>query len=237
MKKILCGLLALSLAAFAVDLGHMLYHLWEEPALWRVEDVPLKFLFKVIIFLIPLTLLFFKSAWTQLLLVLFVLFSAQSSAQAAWTRPACEHARELLEQAGTARDAKEDFLGRVKRDPPYGTFPSDMDQISWWGTFKPFEFWQSPEFQAVWINPEGAEVARQTFRGNKCRLAKTTIQAKDQPRGEFPPGMWKVIVTCEDYVIDRRPFAVLPAKSMSDGSDNGAAQGEQAMIWAQDLLE
>ena len=149
----------------------------------------------------------------------------------------CEHARELLDASGTARDATEDFLGRVHRKPPYGTFPSDMDQVTWWGTFKPFEFWESPEFQAVWINPQGQEVARQTFRGSKCRLAKTTLKAVDQPRGELTPGMWKVIVTCQDYLIDRQSFAVLPVQSTPTGPDAGPASQDSAMIWTSDLLD
>ena len=120
--------------------------------------------------------------------------------------------RELVEKTGIARDAREIFFGGLKIDPPTGSFPSGMDKISWWGSFKPFEFWEIPEFQAAWINPQGEEVVRQKFRGSKCRLAKTTVRGENQLRGEFQGGIW--------------PDAPAPAK-----------KEEGRIIWAGDAIK
>ncbi len=132
---------------------------------------------------------------------------------------------------------QEDFMGNIKLSPPYGSFPTDMDRITWWGEFKPFEFWESPDFQAVWINPYGEEIARQNFKGHKCRLAKTTMLAQEQPRGEFQGGMWKVFVTCGDQVIDQQQFAVLSPRGIVKPSDMKPPKKESAMIWVGNALD
>ena len=149
----------------------------------------------------------------------------------------CRHARQLLDQSGTARDARENLLGQIKKDPPYGSFPSEIDRVSWWGKFKPFEFWENPEFEAAWINPQGQEVARQKFRGSQCALAKTSLPAENRPRGQLEGGMWNVIVTCKDYLIDKQTFAVLPSAPPSrSGPDSSHKSQESAMIWAKDTV-
>lgn len=238
-RMFLLGVLTLSALAFSLDLFHMIYHLLAEPALFHIDGILPKLALKVTFLLLPLVFLFSRKQW-QILRNLFFFSSLWLSflESPAWALPpGCKHARELLDQSGVARDAHENFLGQVKIDPPTGTFPSDMDKISWWGEFKPFEFWESPQFQAAWINPQGEESTRQKFRGNKCRLAKDTVRAENQPRGEFQPGMWNVIVTCEDYVIDQKSFAVLPAGgSLARSQDGAQKKQEPAMIWAKDAV-
>jgi hypothetical protein len=234
LRKLCFSLLILSLLAFSIDLFHILYHLASEPALWRMSGVPAKLALKLVSFFIPLLFLISRKAWLSWLVVLLFVIASQGEILAATD---CQQAREMLEQSGMARDASEDFFGNIKRKPPYGTFPSDMDRITWWGTFRPFEFWRSPEFKAVWINPQGQEILSQTFRGSHCRLAKTTIFAQAQPRGEFQGGMWKVVVTCEDYLIDRQSFAVTPPPGFSQAPDAQKPSQETAMIWAKDMLD
>ena len=238
-RRLLQSLLVVSLAAFACDLFHMGYHLAVEPLLWRIPGVPGKLALKFFCLMIPLMLLVKRRIWLAWLL-LFFLFNPGTPDSWAASR-ACQHARELLKKSGMARDAKENLFGQIKLSPPYGSFPPDMDKLTWWGQFQPFEFWESPEFQAVWIDPSGREAARQEFRPGKCELAKTSIQAKQEPRGEFTQGMWNVIVTCEDYLVDKQNFAVLPSESSpvpaGGGQDSSGKSKEDAMIWARDEVK
>lgn len=233
LRMTLTVLLFVSLFAFAIDLFHMIYHLADEPALFKISGVTNKLVFKLSLFLIPFWLWIRRGVWLKWLVIFFV-FSLPASEPALALPTGCKHARELLEKSGTARDASENIFGRIKTKPPYGSFPQDMDKITWWGTFKPFEFWESPKFESVWINPEGKEAARNSFRGNKCRLAKDTLKAEDQPRGEFQPGMWNVIVTCDDYLIDKQTFAILAPAGSQAPSDAPTKSQETAMIWAKD---
>lgn len=142
----------------------------------------------------------------------------------------CEQAREMMEESGMARDAKEDFLGRIKITPPRSSFPPEMDKLTWWGTFKPFEFWRSPEFEAVWMNPAGEPAGRTQFRGGRCRLAKTTFRVDELPQGRLQPGMWRVVVRCGEVVIDNHPFAVIG--SPSSPQDAGRGKDTGIMVWA-----
>lgn len=215
----------------------MLYHLADEPTLFHVEGVAAKLGIKLLTFSIPVILWMFRRRWLAWLLI-FCFFEILSPIGGTiYAATDCEHARKLLDKSGIARDASENLFGQVRLKPPYGSFPPDMDKITWWGEFKPFEFWESPEFEAVWINPQGQEAGRRKFRGNKCRLAKDTIRAENQPRGEFQPGMWNVIVTCKDYLIDKQAFAVLPAAGSRTGPDTPSRPQESAMIWAKDAVE
>ncbi len=237
MKKVLSLLLGVSLAAFGIDLLHMIFHLAEEPALWQIQGVQGKFLIKLGFFLIPVFLYVNRKIWVSWLAV-FLFLTAGFLPQGWAGQSDCEGVRELLDQSGMARDAHENFLGQVKREPPYTSFPADMDKITWWGIFKPFEFWHHPEFQAAWINPQGQEMARQKFKGTKCRLAKISIKGEDQPRGEFYPGMWRVMITCGEYVIDQKSFAVLPVGQPTQPNQDPRAHPQQpVMIWAQDALK
>lgn len=212
----------------------MVFHLAGESRLWQIDGVRGKLGIKISLAIAPVLLLFAKKIWFRRIILLVLTVPLFVSSAEAATR--CQHARELLDRSGTARDADENIFGKVKTKPPYGTFPSDMDKITWWGEFKPFEFWESPKFEAVWIKPDGEEAARQKFRGNKCRLAKTQLKAKDQPRGEFQPGLWSVVVTCDDYLIDKQSFGVLPVGGGAwTGPDQAAAAKEEPVtIWAKD---
>ena len=145
------------------------------------------------------------------------------------TQAACERAREYMTESGVARDAKENFLGRLKITPPRGSFPPEMDKVTWWGTFKPFEFWESPKFQAVWMNPRGEPVEREEFRGGKCQLAKATLPVERLSQRRLEPGMWRVIVSCDDVVVDNHPFPVIGSSSSPDANDSGI------MIWADEV--
>lgn len=237
MKKILTGLLIISCLAFAADLFHMTYHLTKDSSLWNVSGVPLKYAVKVMMILIPFTLLIFRKAWLRFLLLVLVFTASHSPYGWTFWSSGCERAREMLEKSGAARDAKENFLGRIKVQPPHGSFPQEMDKISWWGKFKPFEFWQSPNFHAAWIDPEGNEVMRREFKGEHCALAKTTIQGDEQPKGQFKPGIWKVIVTCDDYLVDRQTFAVVPSGASPPlAGESGKASQDSMMIWAKDKV-
>ena len=139
-----------------------------------------------------------------------------------------------MTESGLARDAKEGFLGNLKIQPPRGgSFPPEMDQLTWWGTFKPFEFWGNPEFQATWVNPQGMPVSRSSFRGGACALAKTTLQVKNLPQGRLTPGMWRVVVNCRDVTVDNHPFAVMG--SQASPGDGGGTPDSGMMIWADDV--
>lgn len=215
----------------------MTYHLTQDPSLWKVSGVPLKYAIKVLIILIPTALLLFRKSWQRLILMVFIFTAMVPSESFAFLTSGCKQAREMLKESGTARDAKENFFGRIKVQPPHGSFPQEMDKISWWGKFKPFEFWQSPKFQAAWIDPEGKEVLKQEFKGEHCALAKTSMAGEAQPQGLFKPGMWKVIVTCDDYVIDRQTFAVVPTGAPPPLSgENQKTSQEPLMIWAKDKV-
>ncbi|MBI4115265.1 MAG: hypothetical protein HY447_01680 [Candidatus Omnitrophica bacterium] len=225
-------LLVLALISFGFDLYHFSHHIGHDPTLLGLPQVPIKLAWKIALVLLTLILLSL-TRWMLLFVVSFgfMLEILQTPLFAAMTRESCERARELMKESGIARDAKEDFLGRVKIKPPRSSFPPEMDKVTWWGAFKPFEFWESPEFQAVWINPQGQEVERQPFRGGKCQLAKTSLPTQKLPRGRLEPGMWRVIVSCEDVIIDNHPFAVVG--SQASGKDAGDDTG--VMIWADDI--
>ena len=232
--------LLVSFLAFGLDLLHMIHHIFKEPVLLKIQGVPWRLLFKVFCFLIPAFLLIRRSHWLQWLLLIGA-FSLRPAPRA-FAFSNCEHARELLDRSGVARDADENLFGQIKLKPPTGSFPVDMDKITWWGDFKPFEFWESPEFQAVWINPRGEEAHKQNFRGTKCRLAKTSIQAEKLPKGEFEKGIWSVIVTCEDYLISKQNFALLPLQPDSSKvrTQEGRAtslRDEAVTIWAKDEVK
>lgn len=147
----------------------------------------------------------------------------------------CERAREMMEKSGMARDAKEDFFGALKITPPRSEFPSEMDKVTWWGTFKPFEFWESPPFEATWINPRGEPVNRSSFRGGSCQLAKTTLSMNQLPQGRLEPGMWRVIISCGEVTIDNHPFPVVGSSPAT--VDSGTSPGSGVMIWADGIKD
>jgi hypothetical protein len=238
VKYFLLGLLAFSFLAFSADLFHMSYHLSKDSTLWSIAGVPLKLTAKILMATVPLFLLLFQGTWSRFLLFFFIFAAAAPSFAHARLLPSgCQNAREMMEKSGAARDAKENFFGRIKVEPPTGTFPQEMDKITWWGKFKPFEFWQSPKFQAAWIDPEGKEVMRQEFKGQHCALAKTTVKGEQQPNGQFKAGMWKVIITCEDYLIDRQTFAIMPTGQAAPLSGDQSQQSKESMmIWAKDKV-
>lgn len=223
--------LILALIFFGFDLFHFVRHLGHDPDLWTLPGVSLKLIWKILLCLILLLLIRF-SYHLVFPCIGFFLFASPVDAFAVPSRDPCGRARELMTDSGTARDAKEDFLGRVKIKPPRSPFPSEMDKVTWWGTFKPFEFWGSPEFQAVWINPQGRRVASQNFRGGKCILAKTALNVENLPTRTLEPGMWRVIVSCKEVVIDNRPFAVVGSGIST--ADSGE-RGQEVMIWVDDV--
>ena len=132
-----------------------------------------------------------------------------------------------------ARDAKENFLGQLKITPPRSSFPPEMDKVTWWGTFKPFEFWESPTLEATWINPHGESVSHSSFRGGKCQLAKTTLKVSQLPQGRLAPGTWRVVIRCDEVMIDNHPFPVVGSNGEDADSDIRAKSG--IMIWADDV--
>lgn len=243
VKKFLFFLIWISFLCFWFDLFHMMFHLSKSPALWQIDGVSFKFLIKTGCFLLPLSLLVFRKKWmtaVSLSVLFLILFPSESRAFWGNSKTACQSAREMLENSGTAQNAKENLFGAVKLTPPEEKFPQGQEQVTWWGKFQPFEFWKSPEFKASWMNPQGEEAARQTFKGSHCVLAKTTLHAENLPRGEFQPGIWKVIVTCEDYVIDQRYFEVagprvnapLPAGAM----DQSQPPQVPITVWAKEKV-
>lgn len=226
-------LLVVAALCFGLDLYHFSHHLGHDPGLIDLEGVRLKIAWKAFWFLGTLALLIFSK---RLRFLGIVILMTGFGGFEAWARPGnevCERAREFMQESGMARDAKENFLGRLKITPPRSSFPPEMDKVSWWGTFKPFEFWQSPEFEAVWINPEGLAVNRSSFRGGHCQLAKTTLKVNELPQRRLEPGMWRVIISCGDVVIDNHPFAVIGSTpSSGEGRD---AKDSGVMIWADDV--
>jgi hypothetical protein len=211
----------------------MLYHLAGSPALAEVEGVARRAALKAGALMVPVALWLAGPVWRRWLAVVFLAGAGASAAVAA--PDDCKHAAALLKTAGVSRDAKENFLGKVKIEPPHGSFPEEMDRITWWGKFEPFELWGQPEMEAVWIAPGGREVARQKLRGKKCSLAKTAIKGADRPFGKFEAGIWEVAVQCGETPIDRRRFAVMspvdpPAQAAGDAPGG-------MMIWAGDALD
>lgn len=241
MTKILLALLWISFFCFWFDLFHMVFHLSKQPALWKISGVGLKLLLKGVLFAVPLSFLLTRKKWTAVLTVLIFLGGPVRAEAAFWdlnNKTACQSAREMLEDSGTARDAKENLFGAIKLEPPQEKFPRDADKVTWWGKFQPFEFWKSPEFTAAWLNPQGQEVARQNFKGAHCALAKSTLPAPGLPRGEFQPGIWKVIVTCEDYLIDQRYFEVQGPRIpyQNPPPDLKAGNTQPITIWAKEKV-
>ena len=223
--------LSLALVCFGLDLVHFTHHLRHDPSLLALPGVAGKILWKSLLCLTVFFLLGFSRQMLLLAGFLFLFPSAETALGAA-THETCERARDLMTDSGMARDAKEDFLGRLKIKPPRGTFPPEMDKVTWWGTFKPFEFWGNPELEALWINPGGQPVERQSFRAGRCELAKTSLKVEGLPQKRLQAGMWRVIVSCQDVVIDNHPFAVVGS---SPGSPDAKGGDSGMMIWADDV--
>ncbi len=203
-------LILVALGCFGFDLFHFTHHLRHDASLLKLPGVKEKIIWKVILVALAFFILITsKQNLTALVITLCFLSIGILPAFAGPSREDCERAREYLTDSGVARDAKEGFFGNLKVTGPRATFPSEMDKVTWWGNFKPFEYWQSPEFQAVWINPEGSTVRQSSFRGGQCALGKTTLKMSELPNHELDAGVWRVIVTCGDTVIDNHPFTVI----------------------------
>ena len=223
-----------ALVSFGFDLAHFSHHIGHDRTLLGLQGVPLKLVWKGLVFSLALTLLALSLKSCFFLIALCLVWGwGGPRLFAATTRSSCQRAREFMEESGVARDAKEDFLGRLKISPPRSSFPPEMDRVTWWGRFKPFEFWESPEFEAAWINPRGQIVERQSFRTGQCELAKTTLPVGKLPREKLEPGMWRVLVSCQDAVIDNHPFAVIGSGASPQDARTGENSG--VMIWADEL--
>ena len=232
-NKLTFILLFLAIICFGYDLYHFSHHLGHDPTLIDLKGVRPKLAWKAFLFFGTLTLLIFSKKFRLLTITIFMVSLGGLNASAGRGSEACETARELMQESGIARDAKEDFFGRLKITPPRSSFPPEMDKITWWGSFKPFEFWESPQFQAVWINPRGESVNRSSFRGGQCQLAKTTLKMNQLPQGRLEPGIWRVIVSCGDVVMDNHPFAVMGSNRSS--GERGSVQDSGMMIWADNV--
>ncbi|MDP3920290.1 MAG: hypothetical protein Q8R76_05740 [Candidatus Omnitrophota bacterium] len=174
--------------------------------------------------------------WTAL--TVFLIFGCADDLSAAYRPGTCREALKQKSSSGIARSAKEDSFGKVNLQPPYGSFPADVDKITWWSKYKRrFKEWGHPDLEAAWINPKGEEVARRKFRGEKCRLAETSIRGEDQPDGRFVDGVWVVEVSCGSAVLDRQSFVVHGLTKTLRGTDApGSDDSEPATIWARDAL-
>lgn len=225
--------LGIALVSFGFDLFHFSRHLGHDRTLLGLPGVALKLVWKGTLFLLTFVLLILSVRRFVFLLALALAFGSGGKHTFAASYETCERAREWMKESGIARDAKEDFFGRLQIKPPRSSFPPEMDQVTWWGTFKPFEFWESPEFEATWINPRGEAVEHQVFRGGRCQLAKTTLPVEKLPQGRLEAGMWRVVVACQGVMIDNHPFAVIgsPVSSL----DGGGSEGSAVMIWADDV--
>lgn len=221
--------LAVAFVAFGFDLFHFGHHLGHDPTLLDLAGVRPKLVWKGTLFLLAILLLIF-SPRAFVSLTIFILALGWGGGHAFAGSAGCEQARELMTESGVARDAKENFLGGVKIKPPRSSFPPEMDKVTWWGTFKPFEFWQSPQLEAAWVNPRGEIVERQSFRGGACALAKTTLAVQKLPRARLESGMWRVIVSCQDVTIDNHPFAVVGSSAPTQ--DGRVSEDSGVMIWA-----
>lgn len=114
---------------------------------------------------------------------------------------------EFLLRSGVAFDASEDLLGIIHIEEPKSFFKPDTEQVSWWGEFKPFKTWGSPELTAEWHNPRGEVVARQEFKGSVCRLAKTTLSAAGLNLQQNQ-GQWRVNVYMKGELLDSKVFYI-----------------------------
>jgi len=227
-------LLLIALVCFGFDLLHFASHLRHDPTLLGLSGVPLALAWKGGLFLGVLALSIFSRKMFVFVFGLLLTFSQGGTQNlGAAGKGVCERAREFMEESGIARDAKENFLGRVKITPPRSSFPPEMDKITWWGTIKPFEFWERPPLEATWINPAQEPVHRIPFRGGACKLAKATLKVSGLPQGRLEPGVWRVVVSCEEEVIDNHPFAVIAPPSSPQ--DRGRGKDSGVMIWAEDV--
>ena len=222
--------LCVALGSFGLDLFHFTHHLGHDRTLLSFPGVLPKLTWKATLFALSLVLLIWWAKPLLLVIIFGLSFYVGNTNLAAMDRESCEKAQELMKESGIARDAKEDFFGRLKIKPPRSSFPPEMDKVTWWGTFKPFEFWENPQFQAVWISPSGQMVEQQAFQGGRCELAKTTLPVEKLPARRLEPGMWRVIVSCKDVVIDNHPFAVIGSSAPPQDSRSGEDSG--VMIWA-----
>lgn len=114
--------------------------------------------------------------------------------------------QQYLMRSGVAFDASEDIFGLIHIEEPKDFFKPDTEQVSWWGEFKPFKAWGRPELEAKWYNPQGQLMAGQKFRGNVCRLAKTTL--KMQGMKEVQQGLWRVEVYMKGKLLDQKQFSI-----------------------------
>jgi len=114
-----------------------------------------------------------------------------------------------LVRSGVAFDAKENIFGLIRLQGPKNFFRPDTKQVSWWGEFKPFKTWGTPELEARWYNPQGELISKQSFKGQVCQLAKTTLKME----GLQVQGMWKVEIYYKGGLLDQKQFSIFDPAS------------------------
>lgn len=119
---------------------------------------------------------------------------------------------EYLLRSGVAYDASEDLLGIIQITEPKSFFKPETDQVTWWGEFKPFKTWGTPELEAKWYDPAGRLITTQNFKGSVCRLAKTTLKTADLNL-EQNQGRWRVDISMKGKPIDSKHFYIFSPKS------------------------
>ena len=119
---------------------------------------------------------------------------------------------EFLLRSGVAYDAREDWLGTIHITEPKSFFKPETNQVTWWGEFKPFKTWGTPELVAKWYDPEGRLISTQNFKGGVCRLAKATLKTADLNL-EQNQGRWRVDISMQGKPIDSKSFYIFSPES------------------------
>ncbi len=154
--------------------------------------------------------------------VLLILCSvSQSAAAPVYLTKPFDRAKYLI-RSGVAYDAFESVFGLISIIDPRSFFTPNTSQVTWWGEFKSFSTWDVPHLKARWYNPDGVMVSQQSFTGEECRLAKVTLEVREQ-NIELKEGRWTVEVAHDGKVIDRKNFVVFnpnrPPVSPQSASD------------------
>ncbi len=112
----------------------------------------------------------------------------------------------MLLHSGVAYDASESILGIISLKEPKSFFKPTIDQVTWWGEFKPFKFWGRPELEARLYEPlpPGDQKDQKMFKGEICVLAKATFKMQTPAK----EGTWRIDVYSQGQKVDSKNFVV-----------------------------
>lgn len=97
-------------------------------------------------------------------------------------------------------------------DSPAGqtieAYPTDADQLVWWGRVDPAWLEQREELEIRWLDPVGEVIHTTTTK----KASKAHVESKWDRAGEAPlrPGIWQVEAWLDEERADRKTFRVIP---------------------------